>query len=114
MIILRRKREAMSQFGTRKVDFTLSAVPRARERVATGWVRDVGRKHSFAESTVFAKLKSVGFNGPIMVEGVRVGATAGETTAQARADREFLEKAQDATRSFLLRVRRRDDTVQKL
>jgi sugar phosphate isomerase/epimerase len=41
---------------------------------------------------VFAKLKSVGFNGPIMVEGVKVGATAEETTANARANREFLEK----------------------
>ncbi len=43
----------MSQFGTGKVDF----------------------------KAVFAKLKSVGFNGPIMVEGVKVGATANETTA---------------------------------
>lgn len=40
----------MSQFGTGKVDF----------------------------KAVFAKLKSVGFNGPIMVEGVQVGATAGD------------------------------------
>ena len=56
--------EVMSQFGTGKVDF----------------------------KAVFAKLKSVGFNGLIMVEGVKVGATAGETTANARANREFLEK----------------------
>lgn len=59
------KGEVMSQFGTGKVDF----------------------------KAVFAKLKSVGFNGPIMVEGVQVGATAAETTANARANREFLEKA---------------------
>jgi sugar phosphate isomerase/epimerase len=59
------KAEVMSQFGTGKVDF----------------------------KAVFAKLKSVGFNGPIMVEGVKVGATAEETTANARANREFLEKA---------------------
>lgn len=59
------KGEVMSQFGTGKVDF----------------------------KAVFAKLKSVGFNGPIMVEGVKVGATAAETTANARANREFLEKA---------------------
>ena len=58
------KAEVMSQFGTGKVDF----------------------------KAVFAKLKSVGFNGPIMVEGVKVGATADETTANARANREFLEK----------------------
>jgi sugar phosphate isomerase/epimerase len=58
------KAEVMSQFGTGKVDF----------------------------KAVFAKLKSVGFNGPIMVEGVKVGATAEETTANARANREFLEK----------------------
>ena len=56
--------EVMSQFGTGKVDF----------------------------KAVFAKLKSVGFNGPIMVEGVQVGATAEETTANARANREFLQK----------------------
>ena len=58
------KGEVMSQFGTGKVDF----------------------------KAVFAKLKSVGFNGPIMVEGVKIGATAAETTANARANREFLEK----------------------
>jgi len=55
----------MSQFGTGKVDF----------------------------KSVFAKLKSVGFNGPILVEGVKVSATAEETTANACANREFLEKA---------------------
>ncbi len=59
------KAEVMSQFGTGKVDF----------------------------KAVFATLKSVGFNGPIMVEGVQVGATAEETTANARANREYLEKA---------------------
>ena len=59
------KGEVMSQFGTGKVDF----------------------------KAVFAKLKSAGFNGPIMVEGVKVGATPEETTANARANREFLEKA---------------------
>src|SRR5258705_13256537 len=58
------KGEVMSQFGTGKGDF----------------------------KAVFAKLKSVGFNGPIMVEGVKVGATAEETTANARTNREFLEK----------------------
>ncbi|HWW00817.1 MAG TPA: sugar phosphate isomerase/epimerase [Candidatus Acidoferrum sp.] len=59
------KGEVMSQFGTGKVDF----------------------------KAVFAKLKSVGFEGPLMVEGVKVGATADQTTANARANREFLEKA---------------------
>ena len=58
------KGEVMSQFGTGKVDF----------------------------KAVFARLKSAGFNGPIMVEGIKVGATADETTANARANREFLEK----------------------
>ena len=58
------KGEVMSQFGTGKVDF----------------------------KAVFTKLKSVGFDGPIMVEGVKVGATPEETTANARANREFLEK----------------------
>jgi sugar phosphate isomerase/epimerase len=56
--------EVMSQFGTGKVDF----------------------------KAVFAKLKSFGFLGPIMVEGIKVGATPQETTDNARANREFLEK----------------------
>jgi sugar phosphate isomerase/epimerase len=58
------KAEVMSQFGTGKVDF----------------------------KAVFAKLKQAGFNGPIMVEGIKVGATPAESTANARANREFLEK----------------------
>ena len=58
------KAEVMTQFGTGKVYF----------------------------KAVLAKLKSGGFNGPIMVEGVSVGATAEETTANARANREFLEE----------------------
>lgn len=57
--------QVMSQFGTGKVDF----------------------------KALFAKLKAVGFNGPIMVEGVEVGPTPEETTANARANRLFLEKA---------------------
>jgi sugar phosphate isomerase/epimerase len=56
--------EVMSQFGTGKVDF----------------------------KGVFARLKAAGFNGPIMVEGVKVGKTAEETTANAKANRLFLEQ----------------------
>jgi sugar phosphate isomerase/epimerase len=59
------KAEVMSQFGTGKVNFT----------------------------AVFAKLKAAGFNGPVMVEGIKVGGTPAETTANARANREFLEKS---------------------
>jgi sugar phosphate isomerase/epimerase len=58
------KGEVMSQFGTGKVNF----------------------------AGVFKALKSAGFKGPVMVEGVKVGATPEETTANARANREFLEK----------------------
>ena len=58
------KGEVMSQFGTGKVDF----------------------------KGVFEGLKAAGFDGPLMVEGVQVGATAAETTANARANREFLER----------------------
>ena len=58
------KGEVMSQFGTGKVDFP----------------------------AVFAQLKAAGFDGPIMVEGVQVGATIEQTTANARANRLFLEK----------------------
>lgn len=61
--------EVMSQFGTGKVDFR----------------------------AVFARFKRAGFNGPIMVEGVAVAATPEETTANARANREFLERTLQGT-----------------
>jgi sugar phosphate isomerase/epimerase len=56
--------EVMIQFGTGKVDF----------------------------SGVFRKLKSAGFNGPVMVECCSIGETVQETTQNARANRLFLEK----------------------
>jgi sugar phosphate isomerase/epimerase len=56
--------EVMIQFGTGKVDF----------------------------AGFFKKLKSFGFNGPVMVEGTGVGATLEETIANASANRIFLEK----------------------
>ena len=40
---------------------------------------------------VFAVLKAAGFDGPIMVECCKVGASAEETMANARANRVFLE-----------------------
>jgi sugar phosphate isomerase/epimerase len=58
------KTEVMIQFGTGKVDF----------------------------AGVFKVLKSAGFNGPIMVECCAVGDTPDATSANARANREFLEK----------------------
>jgi sugar phosphate isomerase/epimerase len=58
----KRKPDVMIQFGTGKVDF----------------------------AAVFKKLKSGGFNGPVMVECCKIGATADETTANAKANREFL------------------------
>src|SRR6185437_15977836 len=58
------KSEVMIQFGAGKVDF----------------------------GGVFAVLKSAGFDGPIMVECCKIGETAEETGANARANREFLEK----------------------
>jgi sugar phosphate isomerase/epimerase len=57
------KSDVMIQFGTGKVDF----------------------------GAVFATLKAAGFDGPIMVECCKVGATPEETTAHARANRVFLE-----------------------
>ena len=57
------KSDVMIQFGTGKVDF----------------------------AAVFGTLKGAGFDGPIMVECCKVGATAEETTANARANRVFLE-----------------------
>jgi sugar phosphate isomerase/epimerase len=56
--------EVMIQFGTGKVNFV----------------------------ALFAKLKSFGFKGPVMVEGTEVAATLEQTIANARANREFLEK----------------------
>lgn len=58
------KGDVMIQFGDGKVDFV----------------------------ALFKKLKAAGFNGPVMVECCRVTANAGEVTANARANREFLEK----------------------
>ena len=58
------KGDVMIQFGTGKVDFP----------------------------TVFKKLKAGGFNGPVMVECCRIGQTPEETSANAAANREFLEK----------------------
>ena len=58
------KGDVMIQFGAGKVDF----------------------------AGVFGVLKSAGFNGPIMVECCAVGDTAEATAANARANREFLEK----------------------
>lgn len=58
------KGDVMIQFGTGKVDF----------------------------AGVFKTLKAAGFKGPIMVECCKIGATPEETTAGARANREFLEK----------------------
>lgn len=57
--------EVMIQFGSGKVDF----------------------------ASLFRKLKSFGFNGPTFVEGTAVGETVEQTIANARANREFLEKA---------------------
>lgn len=56
--------EVFIQFGQGKVDFT----------------------------GVFKKLKSAGFNGPIMVECCKIGTTAQETMENARANRIFLDK----------------------
>jgi sugar phosphate isomerase/epimerase len=58
------KGDVMLQFGAGKVDF----------------------------AAVFQRLKATGFNGPVMVECCKVGQTAEETTINARANREFLEK----------------------
>jgi sugar phosphate isomerase/epimerase len=56
--------DVMIQFGTGKVDF----------------------------AAVFGTLKAAGFDGPIMVECCKIGATAEETMANARANRVFLEE----------------------
>lgn len=58
------KGEVMTQFGTGKVDFP----------------------------GVLKRLKAAGFAGPVMVEGCKVGATPEETAANARANREFLDR----------------------
>ncbi len=58
------KGDVMIQFGAGKVDF----------------------------AGVFKVLKSAGFNGPVMVECCAIGDTPEATMANARANREFLEK----------------------
>jgi sugar phosphate isomerase/epimerase len=58
------KGDVMIQFGTGKVDFP----------------------------GVFKSLKAAGFNGPVMVEGCKVGETPEDTAINARANREFLER----------------------
>jgi sugar phosphate isomerase/epimerase len=58
------KGDVMIQFGTGKVDF----------------------------KAVFSKLKAAGFNGPVMVECCALGPTPEVVTANAKANREFLEK----------------------
>lgn len=58
------KPDVMVQFGTGQVDF----------------------------AGVFKKLKAGGFNGPLMVECCKIGATVEATMINARANREFLEK----------------------
>ena len=45
-----------------------------------------------AAARVFKTLKAAGFDGPIMVECCKVGATAEATMANARANRVFLER----------------------
>src|SRR5438876_10265358 len=57
------KSDVMIQFGTGKVDF----------------------------AAVFGVLRAAGFDGPVMVECCKVGATADETMANARDNRRFLE-----------------------
>ena len=58
------KSDVMIQFGTGKVDF----------------------------AAVFGTLKAAGFDGPIMVECCKIGATPEETATNAQANRVFLEK----------------------
>ena len=58
------KGDVMIQFGEGKVDF----------------------------AGVFKALKAAGYKGPLMVECCKIGATPEETTANARVNREFLEK----------------------
>jgi sugar phosphate isomerase/epimerase len=43
-------------------------------------------------AAVFGTLKAAGFDGPVLVECCKVGATAVETMENARANRLFLEK----------------------
>src|SRR5947209_19506911 len=57
------KSDVMIQFGTGTVDF----------------------------AAVFGTLKAAGFDGPIMVECCKIGATPEETMAHAQANRRFLE-----------------------
>ena len=62
-----------------------------------GWVQRAGRFRSLGDGqvdfkAVFSKLKAAGFNGPVMVECCALGETPEVVTANARANRVFLEK----------------------
>ena len=46
--------------------------------------------HAALDSLIAEALKAGGFNGPVMVECCKIGATAAETTANAKANRDFL------------------------
>ena len=41
---------------------------------------------------IVKKLKAAGFKGPVMVEGLKVGTSVAESVANAKANREYLEK----------------------
>jgi hypothetical protein len=72
--------------ATRATSFT--ALARTRWR---NWSQTPGTSSPSPPRTGRAgvRYRNSGFNGQIMVEGVQVGATAEETTANARANREF-------------------------
>ena len=57
-----------------------------------GEVIDSVRNGKVDFKSVFGALKAAGFSGPVMVECCAIAATPEETAANARANREFLEK----------------------
>ena len=77
-----------SRAGKTPQSGSLDAIFRPRSVAVIG----ASRKRQTIGREILANLVEFGFNGPVMVEGTEVGATLDQTIANAKANREFLEK----------------------
>jgi len=104
--LIRGNKDAATQYFRKKTSADLIAAfsPSVKESLdrtqATKYYGDIANSYNripFGTGKVdfvalFAKLKSFGFKGPVMVEGTEVAATLEQTIANARANREFLKE----------------------
>mgnify|MGYP003327619010 CR=1 FL=1 len=73
---------------------------------ASGTTKRLSNRSAFA--AVFRRLKSAGFNGPIMVEGCAVGETPAATTANAQVIRNGAGSRKSCTSGILYLINRRN------